>query len=267
MPCYRTTPAHLEKSVKSILSQTYGNLELIVVVDPCSPKIDSEIIWALDGFKDDKRLKIILHEKRAGLVNSLNEAILLAKGEYVARADADDINMSPRIEEQVNFMQNNGYGFVGSWALLIDENDRIISQIKKPITPNEIRTKIMLHNPFLHPTVIIKKKIFENVGLYDIRFEFTEDYELWSRIISEGYLCANLPKFLVMLRETKISITRGSTWLKNRHAYLNCKMYAHKRYAFKTPRDNVYLALTPLALLVHPKMYFAAQKILGHLSK
>jgi len=265
MPCYKVSPLYLKKSVESILSQSYDNLELIVVIDPSVPELDKETMYILESYKDDKRLKIILHKKREGLVNSLNEAVIFSKGEYIARADGDDINTRFRIERQISFMLNNGYFMVGSWGLLIDENDKVIYRIKKPVTPGEIRRKIMLHNPFLHSTVFIKKKVLENVGLYDNRFEYSEDYELWLRIISKGYPCANLPRYLVMIRETKTSITRGSKWLKNRCAYFKCKMYAHKKYAFNTLLDNIYLAMTPIALMAHPKMDFAVKKFLGFL--
>jgi glycosyltransferase involved in cell wall biosynthesis len=265
MPCYGVFPAYLKESVESILFQSYGNLELIVIIDPSVPKLDKEIMHVLDYFKDDKRLKVILHKSRKGLVNSLNEAILLSRGKYIARADGDDINIPFRIEYQINFMEDNKYHMVGSWALLIDENNKVISKIKKPVTPNEIMSKIMLHNSFLHPTVVIKKEIFKNVGLYDDRFERSEDYELWLRIISKGYLCANYPDYLVVLRKTTSSVTRGPEWLKNRFMYQRCKLYAFKNYKFNKFRDLIFLAITPLSLFIHPSTEVLMRKILGKL--
>jgi glycosyltransferase involved in cell wall biosynthesis len=265
MPYYGTPPQYLKKSVESILSQSYENLELIVVADLPNYIVEKKKIeYVLDDFKDDKRLRRILHKSRRGLVYSLNEALTVSKGDYIARADADDICMPFRIERQINYMLANEYHMTGSWALVIDENDKVISQVRKPVTPNEIRSKIMLHNPFLHSTVLIKKKVLENVGFYDPKFEYSEDYELWLRIISKGYSCANYPSYLVLIRETRASITRGSKWFKNRIAYLKCKMHAHKKYGFNKFFDNIYLAITPLALLTNTRMGLIVKRVLGY---
>lgn len=266
MPCYRASPAFLRRGLESVLSQSYSNLELIVVNDPSIPENDDEVLHVLDDFKDDGRLRVVVHKNRVGLVNSLNEAIFLSKGEYMARADADDVSTSSRIEEQMEFARSNNYAIVGGWGLLVSENnDKVIFQIKKPVTPSDIRSKIMLHNPFLHPTVVIKKQVFKDVGLYDPRFQYTEDYELWLRIVSKGYSCANLPKYLVMIRETKKSVTRGSEWLKNRYAYLKCKIYAYRNYELGAFRDGLYLAITPIALVIHPRAAVTVGRILERL--
>lgn len=264
MPCYRVKPSYFEKSIESILSQNYDNLELIVIMDPSHSKIDKEMLNLLDSFSDDKRLRVILHKKRKGLARSLNEGILTSKGKYIARADGDDINRLDRIARQIRYMIEKGYHMVGSWALIIDEKNEIISYIRKPVTPREIRSRIMLHSPFIHPSVVIQKDVFKDVGLYNPQFEYSEDYELWLRIVSKGYRCANYPDYLVMLRHTKLSITRGSSWFKNRSAYFRSKLYAFRNYGFNNIIDFLFLAATLFALISHPSIDFIVKGVLRH---
>lgn len=265
MPCYKTPPIFLKRSLESILSQTYNNLESIVVFDPSKSEIDKDILHVFEEFKDDKRLKIVLHKRKKGLVYSLNEAILLSKGKYIARADADDINMRFRIERQISFMRDKKYHIVGSWAFLIDEKSRKLLRVETPVTPEEIRSKIMLHNPFLHPSVIIRKSVLRNVGLYDFKFENSEDYELWMRIISKGYIGANYPNYLLMIRKYNFSLTRGSKMLLNRCAYLKSKIFAYKHYQFNKKMDLAYLAVSPLVFLCHPKFEVPMKKLMTKL--
>ena len=116
MPIYNSSSILLKRSIDSILSQTHDNLELIIVMDKSTPEVDNEILNTLDNNRDDHRLKYLVHKTKKGLIASLNEGISLSKGQYIARADFDDVSSSERLECQLNFLEENQNHLVGSWA-------------------------------------------------------------------------------------------------------------------------------------------------------
>ena len=258
MPIYRSKPHYLEESIKSLLNQTYSDFELILIMDRSQPSIDNQIFKVVNSFSNDKRLKLVVNKVKHGVVRSLNKAISISAGEYIARADDDDFYHPCRFEEQIQVL-NSGYQLVGSWAYVVDVNGRIIGEIRKPIQSKEIREKMLVHNPFVHSSVMVKRDVLEDVGLYNPSFETSEDYELWLRIVSKGYLAYNIPKHLVYLRVNPYSVTRGKRWLINRVQYVKCKAFAVK-YGWRKPSD-ILLSLTSPASFFIPSQLFQGKAL------
>lgn len=194
----------LKESVLSILNQTYADFEFIIINDG-STDLSLEI---LRGFEEkDKRIRLISRENK-GLTPSLNEGMKLAQGEYIARMDSDDISMPERFEKQITFLEKNkDIALCGTWAINIDENGNEIGEYKTPITNKEIKKNILFHNPFIHPSVMIRKSVFEKVGLYNEEFKHIEDYELWTRVIPR-FKTANIQDFLLKYRLTSSGVTK-----------------------------------------------------------
>jgi glycosyltransferase involved in cell wall biosynthesis len=94
LPGFKAVPDFLEQSVQSILSQTYDEIELLVV-DKYNFNVDDSAFAVLEKFKDDHRLQLIVDNRRLGLPSSLNEGIKLSKGECIARMDCDDVSLPP----------------------------------------------------------------------------------------------------------------------------------------------------------------------------
>lgn len=262
MPVYNVNHNYLEDSVNSILSQTYDDIELLVIVDRNHTRFDNDIISCLDNFQDDNRFKQIIHNKRKGFVDSLNEGIKISKGEYLARADGDDISLPKRLELQLDYLAN-GYYLTGSWAWIINEQKERIGELLLPVDPSTLRKRMMLHNMIIHGSVLMRRRILRDVGLYNSAFDGSEDYELWLRIISKGYPCTNYPAHLILLRENPFSVTRGKTWLKNRFSYIKSKAYASLNYGYKKPMDLSFLLFSFTSLLVYPSLSPHAKKLLG----
>ncbi len=201
MPVYNGEK-FLKEAIDSILGQTFKDFELLVVDDG---SIDSSLN-IVESFSD-QRIKIIrLHH--GGIVDALNYGLNNATGEYIIRADADDISLPDRFEKLSNYMEENKEIEVcGSWAISINEKGESFGEIKyPPIQNREIRKYAILHNPFIHPSVIIRKKIIDKVGGYK-NFKHTEDYELWTRILSkhQGH---NLGEFLLKYRIHNGQVTK-----------------------------------------------------------
>jgi len=263
VPVYKVKRQFLSQSISSILEQSYDNIELIVIFEKSNSDYDDEIESTFEENSDDHRFKIIIPKKK-GLANSLNEGLVESKGQYIARMDADDISEKNRLEEQISFIKESNNDLVGSWALSISEEGKVLGTIEPPVTHLEIRKKIMFHNPFLHPSILFRKEILEKVGFYNPKFNGAEDYDLYFRVMSENFRVSNMPKFLLRLRETTGSVMRGENWKLQRLIYLNVKKNAMKNLGFSTPRDLFYYYLSTFTRFVSPKNAYLLKKKIGY---
>lgn len=263
IPVYNVKKEFLSQSIKSILDQTYQNMEIIVIFEKSNSKKDNEIESELKKNLANHRFKIIIPKKK-GLANSLNEGISESKGKFIARMDADDISEKNRLEEQIKYLEDNNIDLVGSWATSISEKGEKLGTIEPPITNSKIRKKIMFHNPFLHPSIIFRKSIINEIGMYDPKYDGAEDYDLYFRIISKGYQVGNIPKPLIKLRETSDSIMRGNNWRKSRKMNFKVKKNAVKNLGFHSLRDLIYFSVTPLTYFISPKNAFILKNKIGY---
>ncbi len=172
---------YLRESIESILNQSFSDFEFIIVDDGSTDK-------TLDIIKsyNDPRIRVI-DGPRTGIGAALNKGIDCAKGEYIARMDADDISVKDRFEKQVNYLDSNpDVALCGMFAMefFMDGRpsrvwceDRFINME----TPGLIDQ--LLHTPVVcHPTVMFRKKVFAEKGLrYTEKYKHTEDQELWIR--------------------------------------------------------------------------------------
>jgi len=199
MPVWKPNVEQFNLALNSILSQTYSNIEFLVMYKKSEGIVDEQINEIVNRNKDDHRLKF--HISNEGFVERLNKGIELSKGSVIGRMDSDDISTKNRFEEQIKCLRENNYSIMGSWVYSISTEGEIIGTIEPPFEPNQIRKKIMYHSPISHSSIIIDKKILNDVGLYDPNFLGAEDYELYLRAISKGYKIANIPKYLIYIRE------------------------------------------------------------------
>ena len=194
---------YLKQAVESILQQTFNDFEFIIINDGSTDK-SLEILKEFE--RKDGRIKIISRGNR-GLVYSLNEGIKNARGEYVARMDADDISRLERLEKQLRYMQENTLAICGTWAEGVDSHGMKIKDMDYPPRANNIKGFTLLHNPFIHPSVMFRKDVFEKVRGYRKIFNLAEDHELWTRMIFT-YNADNIPERLLKYRLHDGQITR-----------------------------------------------------------
>ena len=194
---------YLKESIKSILNQTHENFEFIIVDDNSNDNSLNTIL----SF-NDPRIKVIKNKKNIGLAGSLNKALKISKGEYIARMDDDDISLPNRIEKQIEFMDNHSScGALGTYAEIFGESEGIR---KHSSDSNELKIRSIFSCQFCHPTIIIRKKILDKYNFYyDEKFSTAQDYELWSRMIDKTDF-GTLPIVLLKYRthNKQISITK-----------------------------------------------------------
>lgn len=194
MPVYNSS-SYINKSIESILQQTYLNFELLIY-DDNSTDGTLDIIRAYK----DKRIIIFRKEHNTGYTESLRRGISAAKGKYIARMDSDDISFLTRFARQVDFLEDNPeYGIVGTQLRTIEESNE--GQIwTYPLHNEDIKLHLLVDSPFAHPSVMIRKEVLEKNNLnYETKYEPCEDYKLWVDLLSftKG---ANLNEVLVYYR-------------------------------------------------------------------
>lgn len=201
MPVYNGGD-YLRPSIASILRQTYRDFEFLIIND-CSTDHSLETIYSFQ----DPRITVHNNEINLGQTKSLNVGLKLAKGKYIARMDADDMAFPIWLEKLVNYInQHPHYAAVGSAAVVIDERGRKKQIRMPPANFHKIIFRIFFAPPINHVSVLLNKDIILKNGGYDEEFKITQDYELWSSLIRNGYSLTNLSDILVAYRVHSHSI-------------------------------------------------------------
>lgn len=180
MGVYNEPKHYIRKAIDSILVQTYKAFEFIIIFD--NPDNKDLYAYLGDLKEKDDRIYLVRNDQNIGLTKSLNKAIGIARGEFIARMDADDISEPNRFEEQVKFLNNNPQiGVCGSQFNYIDENDKVIGCNLLPQEKKDYPYMIMPF--FAHPAVMIRKSCLQNLKQpYDEHFRYAQDFDLWYRL-------------------------------------------------------------------------------------
>ena len=200
MSVYEEPLSWIQETIDSILLQTFSDFEFIIIND--NPN-DDKLQYFLQENKDkDDRIIIVRNEKNIGLTKSLNKGISLARGKYIARMDADDISYPKRFEKQFLFLEtHNEIGVLGtSFDFFGTRNGTQL------VIPHHNNMYLFLGSCFAHPTVMIRKHLFEKFS-YDERIKFAQDYDLWERMYSSGIQFANIETPLLNYRYSNIQIS------------------------------------------------------------
>ncbi len=181
--------------LQSVLEQRYKHFELILVDDGST----DDTGHVLDKFQDSqKTLKVIRHTRNKGLPAALNAGMKAANGEFIARMDADDIMDKWRLHDQVWYLLGHpDCDLVGSGA---DVFGAMEDRWRSPQSSSEILDTFLVGNPFIHPTVMFRRRLLdEGLVTYNEYLHTEEDYELWSRLLP-AINCHNIDKSLIRYR-------------------------------------------------------------------
>lgn len=198
----------LKEAIESILNQTYSNFELMLV-DNASTDDSSEVARSFENASNVR----LLHEPRKGVVFAANLGILQAKGTLIARMDADDIAHPNRLKWQVDaFHRDPSLGLVSGLAEYVgpQQNEGFVHYVhwlNSIQTHDEIRINQFVEFPIANPTVMIRKKVCDEFGLYE-EGDFPEDYEFFLRLQSQGVKMKKVNNTILKWRDTPSRLTR-----------------------------------------------------------
>jgi len=239
MSVFNEPEVWLRESIESILNQTFNNFEFIIIND--NPDSDSNKLIINEYKEKDNRIEIINNEENIGLTKSLNKGIEFANGEYIVRMDADDIALPTRIEEQVKYMVKNPEVIVCGTDISYfgNENVRKVKWIK--YTDRALKNRLFIDSCFAHPTVMIRKDVFENYNiLYNEDFISAQDYKLWVDLANKGKFYT-IPKVLLKYRISKNQISKEKSEQQKMNAYLARRQYFYHRINELNPELHFHL--------------------------
>lgn len=206
MSVYNEKEEWIMESVNSILNQTFSDLEFIIVNDNPTNKDCIDILEKVE--KLDPRIHIMTNERNSGLAYSMNRAMEIAKGKYVARMDADDISLPTRLANQVEYLdRHKDISILGTQIKMFGHQEKYWINLS---SPKEIKAKMFFKSCIAHPTAMFRIETLQKYNLfYDETYKSTQDYDLWSRALFNVKL-ANLNKILLLYRihEKQTSIAK-----------------------------------------------------------
>jgi glycosyltransferase involved in cell wall biosynthesis len=204
--CVYNGQRYLGLAIESILRQTFTDFEFLIINDGSTDK-SHEIITSFDDF----RIRLVDNPGNLGLTKSLNRGLDLARGELIARQDADDTSHTTRLERQVAFMDSHhDVVLLGTKARYVDEKGCVLRFARKcqSMTRLGIQWQLMLGDPpFVHSSVMFRRVVVcQKFQGYNTCFITGQDCELWGRIASEHDVRC-LPETLVDHRVHQFSIS------------------------------------------------------------
>ena len=210
MPVYNSEK-YLNESIKSVLEQTFDNFEFIIINDGSTDKSENII----KHFQKQDRRIILYNQENQGITKSLNKGIKNSKGKYIARMDADDICHLNRFKTQIEWIQDNkDYDIIGSQVEFINEDGIILKSLHHlPLDDYLIKWELIFGTPLMHPTLLIRRSIFEYYGLYDEKYLFAQDLAFWRKIARNSKF-SNVPQKLFQIRLQK-SFSKNKIIIQN----------------------------------------------------
>ena len=204
MPVYNTDEKEFREAIESILNQTLQDFEFIII-DDCSKEYVKNIV---DSYPDS-RIVYLRNEKNLGITSSLNKGLSIAKGEFIARMDSDDISLAQRFEKQVDFFNNNCSVSLLGTAIEKFPKSEIV---KFPLDSSNIKNTLIFSNSCLaHPSIMIRKSAIDEFQIrYNENDKVCEDYGLWLELVDKLNF-ANLEEVLLKYRWHKNSISKKKT--------------------------------------------------------
>tara|TARA_B100001093_G_scaffold520127_1_gene612939 strand:+ start:16354 stop:17052 length:699 start_codon:yes stop_codon:yes gene_type:complete len=202
----------IKLSIESIINQTYSNIEFLIIDDAST---DNTYSICKDYENNFDQIRIFKNDENIGLTKSLNKLINYSTGHYIARQDADDYSQDVRIEKQVAFLEKNSIDGCSTRAKIIDTKKLIPG--KSFYIPKRILLKFK--NPYIHGSLLIKKKNLKEVNCYDENFYYAQDYKLIYDLLDKNY------KILIMkdpLYNLNMNNNISSKFKEEQKYYANC---------------------------------------------
>ena len=203
IPVYNREP-FIGAAVASILAQTFADFELLVIDDGSSDRSGE-----VTQHTQDRRVRLLRHERNLGVAKTRNAGIDAARGQYLAFLDSDDIAQPTRLAKQAAFLDRHlDHAAVGAWVDWMDEDGRPLGRIKRrPVAPSDVAALRLFRQGIENTASMARTAILRDYR-HDESFTVSEDFEIWARIAAQ-HAIANLPEVLVRRRTHTQQISKG----------------------------------------------------------
>lgn len=190
---------YIQECISSISSQTFTDFEVVLIDDGISVIELKKYIRSLTDI--EPRIRLFENYKNLGLAFSMNHAIKMARGEYLARMDSDDLMEPNRLQSQIEFLKlHPNVDIVGSFYNEISEKGNVLNKVILPTDHKKMVKMFPRRNPLAHVSVMMKRQFIEKSGLYPLSSYSDEDTLMWLSGIKNGAIMANIPKYLLSVR-------------------------------------------------------------------
>lgn len=241
----------LEEALHSILNQTYQNFEIIICEDGSSDNTLTVTKKIVEEYPH--KIKLVSNKENKGLNYSLNRALELADGKYIARMDGDDLSHPERLERELNFLERNSeYAIVSTQIIYFDEKGEWGHS--KPI-PFPIIEDLIKRTPFAHGPSMVLHEAFRVVGGYSVDKKLlrVEDYHLWMKMYKNGYKGANIIEPLYYMRNDQNAFMRRNFSNRVNETYVKYLIFR----SFNLPLKNFVFILRPVLISLLPKKLYS----------
>ena len=235
MPVYNAE-RYVAEAVESILSQTFRDFEFLIIDDGSTDR-SLEILRKYQ--KRDSRI-CLSSRANTGIVGALNEMLAIARGEFVARMDADDIAMPERFEVQFNaFEVRADMVALGTAVRFVDPGGRCLLEPAAKLGHTQIDDAILNGetHALVHPSLMCRTSALREIGGYDSSLAPAEDIDVYLRLAEVGQI-ANISRVLLhyRLHEQSVSVTKGAESAENQ---VRAREAAYRRRGLKLPRHSL----------------------------
>ncbi len=170
---------YLEETIQSVINQTYDNVEYIII-DGGSTDGTLDIIK-----KYEEKIDYWVSEKDSGIYDAMNKGVTLCSGDIIGIVNADDFIYRDTLQNVAKFFSDTDAMFTFGQLDLADEDGKVFDTAKS-IGIDNIKYKLFRHMPFLHPTMFVKKEVYEKLGLYNTRYKLSADYDFTLRLVKNN---------------------------------------------------------------------------------
>jgi glycosyltransferase EpsE len=213
---------YISKALESAINQDYKNFEIVVVNDGSTDNTN-KILYHYK--KNYENIILIDNKINKGLTKCLNQGLLVSRGNYIARLDSDDQSKSNRLSLQIQRVAEDSSIAVVASPVLTTFDELSYSQ-SKYLSAEEIKNKIQYVNCLHHSSVLMKKEVIIKVGGYNEFYSTSQDYDLWFRVLDQGYKIVMVKEPLVKRIILKNSISRKKLFIQSVNSFLIRKKYS-----------------------------------------
>ena len=204
-------PEYLEEALYSIWDKQIHKPNEIVLIQDGPISDDLKIVLNNWRTRLGSQLKFIENKENLGLTKSLNKGLKVASGNYIARMDSDDISLASRFQMQKDYLDRHpDVAIIGGALQEFDSEHDCLAVRHYPINNEEVLNYVYKASPLAHPTVMMRKNIFDNGLSYNEEYRTSQDIALWFDVLSRGYKIANLEEVVIKFRRDKDIFNRRS---------------------------------------------------------